>query len=253
MKVSIIIPTYNSEAYVSSAIDSVLTQTYFDIECLVIDGGSTDATAAILKRYGEKITVISEKDKGIFDALNKGVAMAGGEVIGWLGSDDVYLSCDVVEKAVRTLKLTDAALCWGDLQYVAQDNLSEVRRYWKSTPYTKGLFRKGWQMAHFASFVKKEVFEKYGGFKLQFSVASDYDFFLRLLEKEGVIGAYIPEVFVKMRVGGESNKSLGNIMRGARECLAAWKENGLRINPILLLLGNLYRKIRYTYRRTKTV
>jgi len=249
MKVSIIIPTFNSKEYIVAAITSVLTQNYGTIECIVVDGGSRDGTVEILAQYGSRIRYISESDNGIFDALNKGIRMATGEIIGWLGSDDFYENENVVSRAVQALSSSSALLCWGDLLYVRADSLAHLVRYWKSTPYTPGLFRRGWQMPHFSSFIKKEVFDKHGYFNTAFHIAADYDFFLRVLEKDKVQGVYEPEIFLRMRVGGKSNRSIKNIIRGAWECFRAWHTNRLWVNPITLFLWNIWHKKHYTYLR----
>jgi len=243
MKVSIVIPTFNSEEFIKIAIDSVLSQTYPDIECIVVDGGSKDGTLKILESYGTKINFISEKDKGVFDALNKGVKKAQGEIIGWLGADDFYANQTVIATAVRNMKETNAFLCWGDLVYVDRYNTDKILRYWKSSVYEKGLMKKGWQLPHFASFIRKEIFETYGYFRLDFKISADYEFFLRVLEKKHITSFYVPSLFLKMRTGGISNQSIGNIMKGNRDCYKAWKVNGLKINPLTLFLRKPFLKI----------
>ena len=248
MKVSIVIPTFNSQEFIEYAINSILSQTYKDIECVVVDGGSKDNTVNILKSFGDKITFVSEKDKGVFDALNKGIKMAKGDIIGWLGFDDFYADNKVVEKAVRAIDKENVDICWGDLFYVDQADISKVIRYWKSSPYRKGAFARGWQMPHFASFVRKSAFEKNGYFNIKFKIAADYDFFLRLLEINNAKSFYIPEVFTKMRAGGQSNRSVDNIRKGNVECYEAWAENGLNISPIRLFLPKPFSKIQQYYR-----
>ncbi len=248
MKVSIVIPTYNSEELIKHAIDSILSQTHKDIECVVVDGGSKDRTVEILKSYGDKVTFVSEKDKGVFDALNKGIKMAKGGVIGWLGSDDFYADNNVVEKAVQAIEKNNVDMCWGDLLYVDQKDTTKVLRYWKSAQYKNGAFSRGWQLPHFASFIRKDVFARHGYFNLKFKIAADYDFFLRILEIQHTSSVYIPEVFTKMRAGGQSNRSVDNIRKGNIECYEAWEENGLSINPLILFLPKPFSKIQQYYR-----
>jgi len=252
MKVSIIIPTFNSEEFLKSAIDSVLSQTYPDIECIVVDGGSKDGTIKILESYGNKISFISEKDKGVFDALNKGIRKAQGEIIGWLGADDFYANQTVIDTAVKNIEKTNALLCWGDLVYVDRHDTNKVLRYWKSSAYEKGLMKKAWQLPHFASFIRKEVFETYGYFRLDFKISADYEFFLRVLEKNNIASSYVPNLFLKMRAGGISNQSIKNIIKGNKDCYKAWKVNGLRINPLTLFLRKPFLKI-WQYWRKPTI
>ncbi len=248
MKVSVVIPTYNSEEYIGPAIESVVNQTYQDIECVIKDGGSKDRTAEIVKeyqaKYGTKVVFISEKDKGVFDAINEGVKRSSGEIIGWMGSDDFYADPNVVEKAVHALVKADAEMCWGDLMYVDRDAPERVIRYWKSSPYKKGMYQKGWQLPHFASFVRKSVFERVGYFDTSFRIAADYDFFLRVLEIGGTKSVYVPEVFLKMRAGGQSNRSVKNIIEGNKDCYRAWAKNGYKMNPFLLFFRKPFVKLK---------
>lgn len=248
MKVSIIIPTYNSQEFIKSALDSVFSQSYQNIECIVVDGASTDNTLNIIKEYKEtykeRFVFISEKDKGVFDALNKGIKNSTGDIIGWLGSDDFYENKNVVEDAVIKIKNNDLDICWGDLLYVDKDNTNKILRNWKSSEYKKGMFQKGWQMPHFASFVKRDIFNRFGYFNLEFRIAADYDFFLRILEKNTIKSAYINKVFLKMRAGGQSNRSIKNIIEGNKECFNAWKKNNLEVNIFKLFLPKPFNKIK---------
>jgi len=248
MKVSIIIPAYNSSRFIASAIDSVFSQTYKNIECVIVDGLSNDNTLDILKeykeKYKEKIVFISEKDKGVFDALNKGIKISTGDVIGWMGDDDFYFSDTVVEDAINELLEEHVEMCWGDLLYVDRENTEKVSRYWKSSNYKKGMFQKGWQLPHFASFVKKRNFEKYGYFSLDYYIAADYDFFLRLLEKENINSVYVSKIFLKMRAGGQSNKSLYNIYKGNKECFLALKKNNIQFSYLKVVFYKFFYKFK---------
>lgn len=247
MKVSIIIPSYNVRGTIGNALDSVLSQTYKDIECIVVDGASKDGTAELLKEYSSKIKYISEKDHGPFDALNKGIKLATGDLIGWLGADDFYASPEVVEKAVQSIEKNNADMCWGDLAYVTKENPNKIVRFWKSSQYVKGAFKKGWQLPHFTSFVKRDVFTKYGYFRDEFKIAADYDLFLRFLEKNDIKSVYIPGVSLKAFLGGQSNVSFKNIIKGNIECYRAWSRNGLKMNPLRVFLMKPFRKIRQYY------
>jgi glycosyltransferase involved in cell wall biosynthesis len=231
MKISIITVCYNSEKYIRSAIESVLNQTYGDIEYIVVDGKSTDSTVGIIQSYeplfNGRMKWISEKDNGIYDAMNKGIAMAAGEVVGILNSDDFYASSNVVENVAQCVQQVNANAVYGDLLYVHAENSDRVLRYWKAGRYKKNAFLWGWMPPHPTVFVKKEVYKKYGAFNTKFTSAADYEFLLRVIHKEQIKLAYLPEIIVKMRTGGESNRNIKNRIRGNHEDSEAWKVNGL--------------------------
>ncbi len=213
MKVSIITVVYNGKNTIEDCLKSIYSQTYPAIEHIVVDGGSTDGTLDIIKRNKKSISKwISEPDKGIYDALNKGIKMAAGDIIGFLHADDVYAHDKVIETVVSNMKKYNVDSCYGDLLYVDKNNTNKIIRYWKSQPYRNGLFRKGWMPPHPTFFVKKEVYEKYGYFNTNFKIASDYELMLRFLHKYKISTCYIPEVLIKMRLGGASNRSLKNLI-----------------------------------------
>ncbi len=232
MKISIITVCYNSEKYIRFAIESVLNQTYENIEYIIVDGKSTDGTVDILKSYESlfngRMRWISEKDSGIYDAMNKGIAMATGDVVGILNSDDFYAKGSVIEKVAQCFQDKNVDAVYGDLLYVHAENSDRILRYWKSGRYKKNAFMWGWMPPHPTVFVKKEVYEKYGDFNTDFSSAADYEFLLRVIHKEQIKLTYLPEILVKMRIGGESNRSIKNRIRGNNEDNKAWKINGLR-------------------------
>lgn len=242
MKISIITPSFNSEKTIENTIKSVLNQTYKDIEYIIIDGGSKDNTLAIINKYKSRITeVISEPDKGIYDAMNKGIKLATGEVVGILNSDDLYFDEYVVENVVKVFKENPIDCLWGNLVYFKNDS-NKFIRIWKGGKYKPGIFKTGWVPPHPTFFVKKEIYKKYGYFRLDFPIAADYELMLRFLEKYKIKGYYLPRFLVKMRVGGTSNK-LKNIIKGNLECIRAWKENNLRIcilTPILRILRRIF-------------
>lgn len=246
MKVSIITVVYNNQDTIKDAIESVLNQTYKNIEYIIIDGASTDRTVEIIKSYEDKIDkFISESDKGIYDAMNKGIKLATGDIIGILNSDDFYASNDIIEKAVREFQEKKVDSVYGDLVYTDAKNTNKVIRYWKSKSYKRGLFQKGWHPAHPTFFVKKEVYDKYGLFNFDFKIAADYELMLRFLEKYQISSSYIPEIFVKMRLGGESNQSIKNVIKANIESYNAWKVNGLDINPFQMLLKPLSKLLQF--------
>jgi glycosyltransferase len=243
MKVSIITVVYNNKKTIKDAIESVLNQTYKNIEYIVIDGASNDGTVEIVQSYSNKIDkFISEPDNGLYDAMNKGLKLATGNIIGILNSDDFYASNNIIEKVVNVFNENNIDSVYGDLVYVDSNNTDKIVRYWKSIPFKKGLFRKGWHPAHPTFFVKKDVYDKYGIFNLDFKIAADYEIMLRFLEKYKISTYYIPEILVKMRIGGESNKNIKNIVRANIECYKAWKINELK-PPLLLGIKKPFSKL----------
>lgn len=239
MKLSIITSVWNNKETIKDAIESVLNQTYENIEYVLVDGGSSDGTIDIVKSYGDRISkFVSEKDKGIYDGLNKGVSLATGDVVAFLHSDDLYENNTVVEEIAKMFQ-ADSSLdgVYGDLIYTYKDDTSKVLRYWKSRDFDKKLLARGWMPAHPTLFLKRDVYERFGGFDLSFKIAADYDFMLRVLNG-GIKVKYIPQVLYKMRVGGESNKSIKNIMLKSREDLQALKKNNVG-GVYSLLLKNL--------------
>ena len=229
MKVSIITITYNSESTLIDTIDSVLNQTYTDIEYIIVDGKSSDSTVSIIHSYKDKISkFISEKDNGLYDALNKGIAMATGDIIGVLHSDDFYTNHQVIEKVVQTFNLNQADAVYADLFYVDKTNVDKILRKWKSGNYKHGMFVNGWMPPHPTFFVRRHCYEKYGSFNLDLVSAADYELMLRFVHKHQIKLAYLPEFIIKMRAGGLSNASLSNRIRANKEDRKAWLMNGLK-------------------------
>lgn len=203
MKVSIITITYNSESTLIETIDSVLNQTYKDIEYIIVDGASTDDTVSIVHSYKDRIsTFISEKDNGLYHALNKGISLATGDIVGILHSDDFYTNHHIIENVVNTFKSTHADAVYADLFYVDKHDTNKIHRKWKSGNYKHGMFLQGWMPPHPTFFVKKSVYEKYGSFNLDLVSAADYELMLRFIHKHQIKMAYLPEFTIKMRVGG---------------------------------------------------
>lgn len=226
MKISIITATYNCQDTVKDAIESVISQDYPNIEYIIIDGASMDNTLKIIESYSYKISkIISEPDKGIYDALNKGISVSTGDYIGFLHADDIYANKNVISNIVKLIfeKKSDSA--YADLQYVSKENTGKVIRYWKSGMFDRKNLKKGWMPPHPTFFVKTEIYNKYGVFDTSFKISADYDIILRFLGKYKISTAYLPKTILKMRVGGESNKSLKNIILKMREDLKALKKN----------------------------
>ena len=247
-KISIITATYNVEQTIQTCLDSLSQQTV-PFEHIVIDGLSSDLTLEIVKNQSADSRIISEKDNGLYDALNKGIQAASGDVVGILHADDFFASAQVLSRITEVFKDSSVDACYGDLVYVVeergtwdagresqkQDNSSfQIKRYWKSGRYDSRKFYWGWMPPHPTFFVRKSVYEKYGLFNLALGTAADYELMLRFLLKYQISCKYIPEVLVKMRVGGVSNASLGNRLRANRHDREAWQVNGL--HPYLFTL-----------------
>lgn len=228
MKVSIITVCYNSSETIESTIQSVVAQNYPDIEYIIIDGLSSDNTVQIVEKYKSKIAkIISEKDKGIYDAINKGIALATGDIVAILHADDFYTDQNVISTIVDTFNKQNVDAVYGDLQYVDRTDTDKIKRNWISGAYQKQNFLKGWMPPHPSFFVKKECYDKFGNFNTTLLSAADYELMLRFLYKNNCSVAYIPKVLVKMRVGGKSNVSLMNRIKANREDKKAWELNGL--------------------------
>lgn len=243
MKITIITVVYNGAATVRDSIESVLNQTYPDIEYIVIDGNSTDNTADIIRSYGSRITrFVSEPDKGLYDAINKGLALATGDVIGLINADDFYKHNQVVEKVVALFEKTNCDAVYGDVIYVDPINKEKVDRYWKVGEYKEGDFLWGWMPPHPTCFIRRSVYEELGGYTLELKSSSDYELLLRFIHKHKIKLSYLPEVLVTMRSGGMSNATLKHRWRANREDRQGWKLNDLRPYFFTLLLKPL-RKI----------
>jgi len=247
MKVSIIVSVFNNKSTVADAINSIISQDYDDIECIVVDAGSTDGTVEIIKGFGDRInTFISEPDRGIYDGLNKGISLATGDVIAFLHSDDVYAHETVISNVVGFFD-NDTQGVYGDLVYTDKVDMSKVFRYWKSCDFSPSLLSKGWMPPHPTLFLRREVYQKYGTFDTSFKIASDYDFMLRIL-KDNIVVKYLPQVVYKMRVGGESNRSIKNILNKSKEDLRAMRKNEIN-NPFFALFYKNMSKIMQLVRR----
>ncbi len=229
MKVSIITISYNSAETIEDTIKSVVSQDYSNIEYIIIDGASKDATLSIVDKYKDKIAkVISEKDKGIYDAMNKGVQNATGDIIGILNSDDYYYDTAVISEVVRLFELEKTDGLYADLVYVDRTDSDKIIRYWKSGNYKPGKFLQGWMPPHPTFFVKKEVYQNFGLYNTELRSAADYEYMLRVIHKHGISLTYMPRILTKMRVGGMSNVSLKNRWRANMEDRRAWKMNGVK-------------------------
>lgn len=228
MKITIITAVYNRAGTVAGAIESVARQTYPEIEHLIIDGASTDGTlAAIEPLRRSAMRVISEPDKGIYDALNKGLTLASGEVVGLVHSDDFLAHDQVIERVMAEFADSRVDAVYGDLDYVSAADPANVVRHWKAGAFSPAKLRRGWMPPHPALFVRRRVWEQHGMFDTRYRIAADYDAILRWFGAGAIRAVYLPQVLVKMRTGGESNRSLSRILLKSREDYRALRANGV--------------------------
>lgn len=239
---------YNSQETIGEAIESFLAQNHPNKQLIVIDGASHDGTRAIVERFNSPvIRFYSEPDRGIYDALNKGIALADGDVIGLLHTDDLFARENVLAQVAEAFGSGNVDGAYGDLEYVARDRPNRVIRYWRAGVYRPELLRTGWMPPHPTLFLCRDVFEKHGCYDISFRISADYEAILRWLTSAELRLAYIPEVLVRMRVGGESNGSVGRIIRKSREDLRALRRHGIGGRGVLLA-KNLIKLSQFTRR-----
>ncbi|WP_104709090.1 glycosyltransferase family 2 protein [Helicobacter felis] len=247
MKISIISVVFNGAKTLETAIQSVLAQHYQEVEHIVVDGGSCDGSVEILKRYSAHLSFTSEPDQGLYDALNKGIARARGEIVGILHSDDVFAHPQVLHKVASTFQENqEAQMVYGDLVYLKG---SKVVRYYQSGEFDPKLFFYGRVPAHPTVFVKKSVYDRFGGYKIDYKISADYEWLLRVLVLGGVKWVYLPEVLVKMGVGGLSTRGLKSLWIANKENLRACRENGIKAHWGTMLLKYPY-KIKGLFKRS---
>ncbi|WP_419535981.1 glycosyltransferase family 2 protein [Endozoicomonas sp.] len=236
MKISIITAVYNNQHTLRSTLESIISQAYKNIEIIIIDGASTDNTINILQEFSEHISVlISEPDNGIYDALNKGIALATGDVIGFMHSDDLFFDHSSLLRIKDSFDDSSIDAVYGDLIYVEKENTNQIVRYWRSNEFDQNMLSKGWMPPHPTFYMKRRFYEKYGGFDLQYRISADYDSMLRYLLTPDIHVRYIPEVLVRMRVGGISNRSLGNMLLKSQEDYQVIKHHNIGgINTLLM-------------------
>ncbi|MFP4094349.1 MAG: glycosyltransferase [Cyclobacteriaceae bacterium] len=256
MKVSIITVVYNNVSTVEETIRSVISQDYPDIEYIVVDGKSTDGTLKVIEGYRDHLgAFISEKDQGLYDAINKGINLASGDVVGILHSDDLYYDRQVISRIVDKFKATEADCVYGDLDYVKKNDTNKVVRNWKSGAFTADSFQNGWMPPHPTFFVKRSCYTELGTYNTSFKTSADYELMLRFLCRHKIRAAYLPSKLVKMREGGVSNASLKNRLAANQEDMKAWRLNQLKPRPYTRFMKPI-RKIgqyslgQYTYKST---
>lgn len=233
-KISVITVAYNNVATIEDTIRSVAAQTHAPVEHIIIDGASTDGTLDVIRRHSDKIAIFrSEPDRGMYDAMNKGLAMASGDIIGFLNADDVYADSRVLEIIADVIEGRDVDACYGDLVYVDRFNPDKIVRYWKSQPYRDGLFEKGWMPAHPTFYTKRWVYEKFGGYDPAYRRQSDFELTLRFLAVHRIKSDYIPKVLIRMRSGGAS-RELMHILEGNIEAYRACCKHLLNVTPFFI-------------------
>lgn len=241
MKLSIIVATYNSEPNIYNCLTSIVGQTCNDVEILIIDGGSNDKTLEITRLFNEKhknIHILSEQDKGIYDALNKGIRMATGEIIGFLHSDDEFFSKSTLFEIVETFKKHEIDGLYGNLNYVHRKDSNRIIRKWRSRSFKIKMLKMGWMPAHPTLFLKRGVYDKHGLYDLTFSISADYDFIIRVFKDKSLRIEHLSKVITNMRVGGASNKNLKNIFIKMKEDYYIIRKNNIG-GLITLVLKNI--------------
>ena len=243
----------NNAGVLDDCIKSVLNQSHNSIEHILIDGGSKDDTIKILKKYQNHLTkFISEPDQGIYHAMNKGINLADGDVIGFLNSDDFYAHNKVLSKVCEMLDSNpELDACYSDLIYVDKLTASKTIRYFKSSQFIPGSFSRGWCPPHPTFFVRSTLFKKYGNFDINFNIASDVDLMMRFLEVYNIKSVYVPETWVKMRMGGTTNKNLANIILQNREILVSLKKNGLPDNKVNFFINKIISRSKQFFKLNK--
>jgi glycosyltransferase involved in cell wall biosynthesis len=225
MKISVITAVYNNAATIAAALESTLSQSHSNAELIVIDGGSTDGTLDVIARYRDRISVfVSEPDRGIYDALNKGLRLATGDVVGFLHSDDLFADPECLSRVAAAMSDASVDACYADLNYVRKDAPNVIVRAWKAGEFTPSKVRRGWMPPHPSLYVRRPVYVGVGLFDTTYRIAADYDWMLRFMGRN-VKMLYIPHVQVLMRVGGASNRSIKNVIRKSREDFRALRTN----------------------------
>jgi glycosyltransferase len=251
MKVSIITVTYNSGKHLEDCIASVIKQGHKDIEHIIIDGKSTDNTMDLVRKYEAHLAAwISEPDRGMYDAINKGMKIATGDIIGILNSDDMLDSEDVIAAIVQEFESKHVGAVYGDLEYVGADDTSKIIRIWKGKPYKRSLFNGGWMPAHPTFYIKRALVETFGGYESHYFTAADYEFMARYLFHHRVSASYLPKLIVKMRIGGQSNRSIYQRLRANRRDYLAMKKNKIPLAFLVSILKPLS-KVHQFYKKNE--
>lgn len=240
MKISIITATYNSGATVRDTLESVLRQSHTDYEHIIIDGGSKDNTLDIIRelepKYDGRLKYISEQDRGIYDAMNKGIAMASGDIVGILNSDDFYTSDNILRSIAKIFEESKPDAVYGDIHFVNDNNLDRSVRYYSSKSFQPWKMRMGFMPAHPSFYCKKEIYQKYGSFDIDFKIGADFENLVRLIYLNRIDALYMPMDFVTMRTGGASTSGIRSHSQISRDIIKALKKNGIRSNRLIVSL-----------------
>jgi glycosyltransferase involved in cell wall biosynthesis len=241
LKISLITVAYNAESTIKRCIESVIGQNFKNIEYIIIDGGSTDGTIPIINQYKDQIGIfLSEPDKGIYDAMNKGIKLAHGDIIGLLNADDFFADNDILSAVALAFTQQNADIIYGDLDYV--NSQGKIIRKWRSKAYVHGMFNWGWMPPHPTFYCKRNLFEKFGFYSLEYGTAADYDLMLRFMHVNKISAYYLKKVMIKMNIGGASNKTYSNRVKGSYNDLKVMRNNGILV-PIITLIFKPLRKV----------
>lgn len=236
MKVSIITVCFNAASSIEQTIQSVASQDYPDIEHIVIDGGSTDGTLEILERYKDHFSyMVSEPDRGIYDAMNKGIAQATGDIIALLNADDAYADGSVISRVVATMEQSELDACFGDAVFFRAEEPTRIIRHYHSARFSPKRIPYGWMPAHPTLFLRKKIYERFGSFKPEYKIAGDFEFIARIFGKNNLKYRHLPEVLVRMQAGGVSTCGLKSTLRINREVVKACRDNGMKTNMLCIL------------------
>lgn len=251
IKLSIITVSFNSVNTIKDTIESIISQDYTNIEYIVIDGDSKDGTVDIVNKYSDYVTHFhSENDQGIYDAMNKGINIASGDIIGILNSDDFYPNSFILSNVIKTFKKYKCDAVYGDLVYVKASDTAKIKRYWKAGEYNTKKIKNGWMLPHPTFFVKREIYKKHGLYDTELKSAADYKMILNLLYKQNIIVYYIPMILVNMRLGGTSNRSLLNRIKANKEDGLAWTRNQLN-KPLFIRFKKPLQKLKQFFIKPK--
>jgi glycosyltransferase len=235
MKVSLITVCYNAGPVLAETLNSVLEQTHPNIEVIVVDGASSDGTTDILERYLPRLDhCISEPDKGIYDAMNKGLKVATGDVIGFVNAGDLLMTPEVIAQVVAAFERDRVDAVYGDIIMVDENDITQVKRTWRSGGYDRERFRQGWMPPHIATFIRRSAYDKFGHFNTDLRIAADYEILFRFLYKHSLPTVHLPEILVRFRLGGMSNGSVKHVLKANTEVRRSWGLNGFQAPPLLV-------------------